>query len=71
MDDPADDPAIIHPARARLVRWQVRFNRGPCRIVQPKKIRQLILQPAHHPYRFTDYASNQELDQVQTLIFEE
>lgn len=67
MDDPADDPAIIHPACARLVRWQVRLNRRPCRIVQPKKIRQLILQATHHPHRFTDYPSNQEFDQVQTL----
>lgn len=37
MQDAADDPSVIDPARTRLVLWKVRLDRRPRLVVQPKK----------------------------------
>jgi hypothetical protein len=48
MHDPTDHPSIVNTTGARLVLWQVRIDRCPRLIAQPKQIphRPLLVQPS-------------------------
>jgi hypothetical protein len=47
MHDSADHPSIVNTTGARLVLWQVRLDRRPRLIAQPKQIPHLPLLVSH------------------------
>lgn len=49
MDDAADDPAVINPSGAGLVRWKMRIDRTPRIIVQPENLSHTTLQGILNP----------------------
>ena len=55
MDDTADDPTIIHPARTGLVLRKMGGNRRPGIITQPKNLAHSDLQGADNHLKSKNY----------------
>ena len=56
VDDPADHPPIVGPARSWLVLWEQRFNGSPLPIRQPKFTSHESSPPAR--FRYESYKDN-------------
>jgi hypothetical protein len=52
MDDTADNPAVVHPTGAGLVRRKVRLDRRPRVIVQPENVPHTALQGIHNALEY-------------------